>query len=61
MPIIILHLLKEVEQAELGVQLSSGKKVGGMLFTDDFVGVSDSGKPAEAYRYCNKWRLRANV
>ena len=36
------HLLKEVEQAELGVQLSSGKKIGGMLFADDLVGISDS-------------------
>ena len=36
------YLLKDVEQAELGIQLSSGKRVGGMLFADDFVGVSDS-------------------
>ena len=34
-------LLKEVEQAELGIQLSSDKTVRGM-FADDFVGVSDS-------------------
>ena len=26
----------------LGIQLSSGKIIGGMLFADDFVGVSDS-------------------
>ena len=32
----------EVEQAELGIKLSSGKIVGGMLLADDFVGVSDS-------------------
>ena len=31
-----------VEQAKLRVQLSSGKKIGGMLFADDFVGVNDS-------------------
>ena len=35
-------LLKEVEQVELGIQLSSGKTFWGMLFADDFVGVSDS-------------------
>ena len=35
-------MLKDVEQAGLGIQLSSGKRVGGMLFADDFVGVSDS-------------------
>ena len=34
-------LIKEVDQAELGVELSSGKKIGGMLFADDFVGVSN--------------------
>ena len=40
--VFINDLLKDVEQAELGIQLSSGKRVGGMLFADDFVGVSDS-------------------
>ena len=40
--VFINDLLKEVEQAELGIQLSSGKIFGGMLFADDFVGVSDS-------------------
>ena len=39
---IINDLLKEVEQVVLGIQLSIGKTVGGMLFTDDFVGVSNS-------------------
>ena len=33
----INDLLKEVEPVELGIQLSSGKKVGGMLFAGDFV------------------------
>ena len=56
-------LLKDVEQ---GIQLSSGKRVGGMLFTDDFVGVSDSRESLQklidlVHRYCNKWRLQANV
>ena len=32
-------LLKE---ANLGIQRSSGKKVGGLLFADDFVGVCNS-------------------
>ena len=31
-----------MEQTELGVQLSSGKKIGGMLSADNFVGVSNS-------------------
>ena len=59
-------LLKEVEQTGLGIQLSSGKTVGGMLFADDFVGISDSKESLQklldvVYRYCSKWRLQANV
>ena len=37
--VFINDLLKEVEQAELGIKLSSGKTFWGMLFADDFVGV----------------------
>ena len=56
----------EVEQAELGIQLISGKTFVGMLFADDFVGVSDSKENLQklidiVYSYCSKWRLRANV
>ena len=40
--VFINDLLKDEEQDELGIQLSSVKRVGGMLFADDFVGVSDS-------------------
>ena len=64
--VFINDLLKEVEQAELGIQLSSGKTFGGMLFADDFVGVSDSKESLQklidvVYSYCSKWRLRANL
>ena len=64
--VFINDLLKEVEQAKLGIQLSSGKTVGGMLFADDFVGVSDSKESLQklidvVYSYCIKWRFRANV
>ena len=57
-------MLKVVEQAKLGIQLSSGKKIGGMLFADDFVGVSDSKESLQklidvVHGYCNKWRLKA--
>ena len=50
----------------LGIQLSSGKTVGGMLFADDFVGISDSKESLQklldvVYSYCSKWRLRANT
>ena len=66
-PILFINdLLKVVEQAKLGVQLSSGKKIGGMLFADDFVGVSDSKESLQklidvVHGYCNKWKLKANV
>ena len=40
--VFINDLLTEVEQTGLGIQLSSGKTVGGILFADDFVGISDS-------------------
>ena len=48
------------------IQLSSGKKIGGMLFADDYVGVSDSKESLQklidvVHGYCNKWRLKANV
>ena len=65
--VFINDLLKEVEQAELGIQLlSSGKTFGGMFFADDFVDVSDSKESLQklidvVYSYCSKWRLRANV
>ena len=37
--VFINDLLKEVEKAELGIQ---GGRIEGMLFADDFSGVSDS-------------------
>ena len=37
--VLINGLLKEVEQGELGIELSSGK-TGGMLFTNNFVGIN---------------------
>ena len=62
-PILFSVFIKDVEQAELGIQLSSGKRVGGMLFADDFVGVSDSRESLQklivvVHGYCNKWRLK---
>ena len=64
--VFINDLLKGLEQTGLGVQLNSGKTVGGMLFADDFVGISDSKESLQklidvVYSYCSKWRLRANV
>ena len=38
--VFIKGLLSEVEEAEIGIDLSSGGRHGGLLFADDFVGVS---------------------
>ena len=47
---VINDLLKEVEQAELGIELSNGASIAGILFADDYVGVSDCcGASTEAY------------
>ena len=64
--VFINGLLKEVEQAGLGVELSDGNTIGGMLFADDFVGVSNSEEELQrlinvAHAYCCKWRLKTNV
>ena len=32
----------EIEEAGLGVQLDNGKSIGGLLFAEDLVGISDS-------------------
>ena len=64
--VFINDLLKEVEKAELGIHLGEGGKIGGMLFADDFVGLSDSKEQLQklidvVYSYCSKWRLKANI
>ena len=64
--VFINGLLEEVEKAELGIVLGNGGKIGGLLFADDFVGVSDSGESLQklidvVHAYCCKWRLKGNV
>ena len=57
--VFINDLLKEVEQNGLGIQLNSGKTVGGMLFADDFVNISYSKESLQklldvVYSCCSK-------
>ena len=40
--VFINDLLVEVEEAGLEVQLNIGKSIAGLLFVDDFVGISES-------------------
>ena len=59
-------MLREVEEADVGVKLSSGGRLGGLLLADDFVGVSESKDRLQrlidvVYAYYCKWRLKANV
>ncbi len=54
--------LIEVEKAGLGVQHNNGKSIGGLLFADDFVGMSDSSENLQkltdiVHKFCNQWRL----
>ena len=56
-PILFINgLLKEVEQAGLGVELSDGSTIGGLLFADAFVGVSNSEEELQnvTHAYCCK-------
>ena len=64
--VFINGLVVAVEQAGLGIELGDGGRVGGLLFADDFVGVSESGEQLQrvidvVHSYCRKWRLKANV
>ena len=48
------------------MQLSNDKSITGMLFTDDFIGVSDSREKLKklidvVHNYCNRWRLKTDV
>ena len=59
-------MLNEVEQTGLGVEVSNGKSIAGMLFADDFVGVSNSRQSLQkiidvVHGYCNRWRLKMYV
>ena len=64
--VFINGLLQDVEEAGLGIEISSGKRIGRMLLANDFVGVSEPRESLQklidvVYRYCNRCRLKANV
>ena len=52
--VFITNLLKEVEEAGLGVQLCNNKSITGMLFADDFVGSVIRGR---SYRSLLMWYI----
>ena len=38
--VFISDLLDKIDRAQIGIQLKSGNKVGGLIFADDFVGIT---------------------
>ena len=57
--VFINDLLIDVEKAGLGVQLNNSKSIGGLLFADDFVGMSDSRENLQklidvVHKFCNQ-------
>ena len=50
--VLINDFLVEVQEAGFGVQLNSDKCIGGLLFADDFVDISNLSKHA-VHKYCN--------
>ena len=61
--VFINGLLVAVEQAGLGIKLSDGGKIGGLLFEDDFVRASEQLQRVidVVHSYRRKRRLKANV
>ena len=64
--VFISDLLDIIDRTQVGIQLKSGNKVGGLLFADDFVGITESSENLQQlidiiHEFCSKWRLRANV
>ena len=60
--LLMINFIKRSRTAEIGIQLSSGKTAGRILFADDFVGISDSEESLHklidvVYSHCSKLRL----
>ena len=57
--VFISDLLEEIDRAQVGIQLKSGIKVGGLLFADDFLGITKSSENLQQlidiiYEFCGK-------
>ena len=64
--IFINQLLDEVEKAGLGIIIKNDVKVGGLMFADDFVGLTTNVEDLQklinvVQGFCNKWRLKSNI
>ena len=64
--IFINQLLDEVEKAGIGITVKKDVKVGGLMFADDFVGLTTTAEDLQTLinivqGFCNKWRLKSNI
>ena len=64
--IFINQLLDEVEKAGFGITIKNDVKVGGLMFADDFVGLTTNAEDLQklidvVQEFCNKWRLKSNI
>ena len=64
--IFINQLLDEVEKAGIGITVKKDVKVGGLMFADDFVGLTNNDEDFQTLinivqGFCNKWRLKSNI
>ena len=64
--IFINQLLDEVEKAGIGITVKKDVKVGGLMFADDFVGLTTNTEDLQTLinivqGFCNKWRLKSNI
>ena len=64
--IFINQLLDEVEKAGFGITIKNDVKVGGLMFADDFVGLTTTAEDLQklinvVQEFCNKWRLKSNI
>ena len=64
--IFINQLLDDVEKAAIGITVKKDVKVGGHMFADDFVGLTNNAEDLQTFinvvqGFCNKWRLKSNI
>ena len=64
--IFINQLLDEVEKAGIGITVKKDVKVGGLMFADDFVGLTTNAEDLQTLinivqGFRNKWRLKSNI
>ena len=64
--IFINQLLDEVEKAGIGITVKKDVKIGGLMFADDFVGLTTNAEDLQTLinivqGICNKWRFESNI